>query len=196
MSVVAALSVSVDGYVTGPDPSPEQALGRGGQPLFDWYFDGDVPSQVFDGFKLSAPSAAVFDALQSREGATICGRTTYDHSGGFRDGGPHPTAPLFVLTHRPVPEATAAQTVVGGIEEAIARASAVAGDLNVGLMGTGVTAAALAAGLLDEVVLHQVPILLGGGTPFFHALPAATSLEQVSVVEAPGVTHLTFRVPR
>jgi dihydrofolate reductase len=196
MSVVAALSVSVDGYVTGPDPSPEQALGRGGQRLFDWYFDGDVPSRVFDGFKLSAASAEVFDELQSREGATICGRTTYDHSGGFRDGGPHPTAPLFVLTHRPVPEATPAQTVVHSIEDAIAQASAVAGDLDVGLMGTGVTAAALAAGLVDRITLHQVPVLLGGGTPFFHALPAAQELEQVRVVKAPGVTHLTFRVPR
>lgn len=194
MSVVAALSVSVDGYVTGPDPSPEQALGRGGQRLFDWYSDGDVPSRVFDGFRLSAPSAEVFDALQSREGATICGRTTYDHSSGFRDGGPHPTAPLFVLTHRPVPGATPDQTVVHTIEDAIARAAAVAGDLDVGLMGTGVTAAALEAGLLDVITLHQVPVLLGGGTPFFHALPEARSLERVGVVEAPGVTHLTFRV--
>ncbi|SDS95036.1 dihydrofolate reductase family protein [Jiangella sp. DSM 45060] len=150
MSVFAALSVSVDGYVTGPDPSPEQALGR----------------------------------------------TTYDHSGGFGGGSPHPSAPLVVLTHRPVPEASAAQTVAGSIEEAVARARELAGDLDVGLMGTGVTAAALAAGLLDEVTLHQVPVLLGGGTPFFHALPESRPLERVSVVEAPGVTHLTFRVVR
>jgi dihydrofolate reductase len=196
MSVVAALSVSVDGYVTGPDPSPERALGRGGQRLFDWYFDGDVPSTVFDGFRLSAPSAEVFDALASRDGAVICGRTTYDHSGGFGGASPHPTAPLLLLTHRPAPEASAAQTVVGTIEEAVARAAELAGDLDVAVMGTGVTAAALEAGLLDEVTLHQVPILLGGGTSFFHALPAAQELERVRVVEAPGVTHLTFRVPR
>jgi dihydrofolate reductase len=196
MSVVSALSVSVDGYVTGPDPSPEQALGRGGQRLFDWYFDGDVPSRVFDGFTLSAPSAEVFDELASRDGAVICGRTTYDHSGGFDGGSPHPTAPLLLLTRRPAPEASAAQTVVGTIEEAVARAAEIAGDRDVAVMGTGVTAAALAAGLLDELTLHQVPILLGGGTSYFHALPEALELERVRVVEAPGVTHLTFRVPR
>lgn len=196
MSVVAALSVSVDGYVTGPGPSPEQALGRGGQRLFDWYSDGDVPSRVFDGFRLSAPSAEVFDALAARDGAVVCGRTTYDHSGGFGGGSPHPTAPLVLLTHRPAPEASAAQTVAGDLEEALARAAELAGDLDVALMGTGVTAAALAAGVLDEVTLHQVPVLLGGGTPFFHALPESQALERVRVVEAPGVTHLTFRVVR
>ena len=194
MSVVSGLAVSVDGYVTGPDPSPEQALGRGGQRLFDWYSDGDVPSQVFEGFRLSEPSQRFFDALAGRLGAVICGRTTYDHSSGFGGGSPHPTAPLVVLTHRPVPEASADQTVAHGIEEAVARAAELAGDRDIGLMGTGVTAAALAAGLLDEITLHQVPILLGGGTPYFHALPAARSLERVGVVEAPGVTHLTFRV--
>lgn len=196
MSVVSALSVSVDGYVTGPDPSPELALGRGGQRLFDWYFDGDVPSRVFDGFRLSAPSAEVFDRLASRDGAVICGRTTYDHSAGFGGGSPHPTAPLVLLTHRPAPEASAAQVVVGDIGEAVARAAELAGDLDVAVMGTGVTAAALEAGLLDELTLHQVPILLGGGTSYFHALPAAQELDRVRVVEAPGVTHLTFRVPK
>ncbi|SDU70866.1 dihydrofolate reductase family protein [Jiangella alkaliphila] len=194
MSVVSGLAVSVDGYVTGPDPSPDQALGRGGQRLFDWYFDGDVPSQVFEGFRLSEPSQRFFDALAGRLGAVICGRTTYDHSSGFGGGSPHPSAPLVVLTHRPVPEASEHQTVAHGIEEAIARAAELAGDRDIGLMGTGVTAAALEAGLLDEITLHQVPVLLGGGTPYFHALPAARSLERVGVVEAPGVTHLTFRV--
>ncbi len=127
MSVVSGLAVSVDGYVTGPDPSPEQALGRGGQRLFDWYFVGDVPSQVFEGFRLSEPSQKFFDALSGRLGAVICGRTTYDHSSGFGGGSPHPTAALVVLTHRPVPEASEHQTVAHGIEEAVARAVAGAG---------------------------------------------------------------------
>jgi dihydrofolate reductase len=102
--VFATLSTSVDGYITGPDPSPEQALGHGGKPLFDWYFDGDVPSQVFEGFRLSAESARMFDQVAGRVGAVIAGRRTYDHSNGFGgDGGPHPTAPLVVLSHGPPP---------------------------------------------------------------------------------------------
>ena len=83
-----------------------------------------------------------------------------------------------------------------GIEDAIAQASRAAGDLDVALMGSGVINAALRAGLLDEVTIHQVPILLGGGTPLFGALPAAVDLDVVRVVAAPGVTHLTFAVRR
>jgi len=190
--VITALSTSVDGYITGPDPSPEQALGRGGKPLFDWYFDGDVPSQVFEGFRLSAESARVFDQVAGRVGAVIASRRTYDHSNGFGgDGGPHPTAPLVVLSHRPPPPG-ATQRFAADIEEAVEIASRLAGDRDVGLQGGQTTAAAIAAGLLQEVIVHQVPILLGGGTPLFPQFPLAHELSQVEVVAAPGVTHLHY----
>lgn len=198
-AVFSALATSADGYITGPDPSPEQALGTGGGRLFDWYFNGDQPSRQFDGFRLFEPSREVFDAAAARVGAIVVGRTTYDHSNGWDGGGPHPTAPPFVLSHRPPPArlAAAAQVFVDtGIEDAIAQASRAAGDLDVALMGSGVINAALRAGLLDEVTIHQVPILLGGGTPLFGALPAAVDLDVVRVEAAPGVTHLTFAVRR
>lgn len=198
-AVFSALATSADGYITGPDPSPEQALGTGGGRLFDWYFNGDQPSRQFDGFRLFEPSREVFDAAAARVGAIVIGRTTYDHSNGWDGGGPHPTAPPFVLSHRPPSArlAAAAQVFVDtGIEDAIAQASRAAGDLDVALMGSGVINAALRAGLLDEVTIHQVPILLGGGTPLFGALPAAVDLDVVRVVAAPGVTHLTFAVRR
>ena len=83
--VFSALAVSVDGYITGRDHGPGRGLGDGGM-LFDWYFDGDVPSEVFDGFKLSEPSARVFDALAGRVGATLAGRNTYDDSDSFGGG--------------------------------------------------------------------------------------------------------------
>ena len=89
-SVFVALAVSVDGYITGPDPSPAQALGRDGGQLFDWYTDGDVPSREFGGFRLSAASAQVFDSLAARVGAVIAGRRTYDHSDGCNGGPPTP----------------------------------------------------------------------------------------------------------
>jgi dihydrofolate reductase len=194
--VFTGLSTSVDGYITGPDPSPEQALGRGGKRLFDWYFSGDVPSQVFKGFRLSAESARVFDEVAARIGAIISGRRTYDHSDGFGgDGSPHPTAPLVVLSHRP-PPAGASQAFATSIEEAVEIASRLAGDRDVGLQGGQTTAAALEAGLLDEVIVHQVPILLGGGTPLFPQSPPALELSRVEVVAAPDVTHLHYTLVR
>ena len=196
-AVFTALATSVDGYITGPDPSPDQALGRGGGVLFDWYFNGDTPSRQFDGFQLSAASAEVFDALAGRIGAVIAGRTTYDHSGGWGGGGPHPTAALVVLSHRPAPASAERQTFVAtGIADAVAAARAVASGRDVALMGSGMTRAALDAGLLDEVVIHQVPVLLGGGTPLFQPGPTPATLHLRSVVPAPGVTHLHYDVQK
>jgi dihydrofolate reductase len=194
--VISALSVSVDGYITGRDPGPGRGLGDGSM-LFDWYFDGDTPSAVFDGFRLSEASAGLFDALANQVGASLAGRTTYDDSDGFGGGGPHPTAPLFVLTHRPPSADTDRQKfVTTGIEDAVAAARDAAGDKNVALMGGGVVTEALQAGLVDEVVLHQVPILLGGGRPFFRELPAHVQLRLLDAVPAPGVTHLHYEVVR
>jgi dihydrofolate reductase len=195
--VFSALSVSVDGFITGRDPGDGRGLGDGSV-LFDWYFDGDTPSAVFDGFRLSEPSARIFDAFAGRVGASVAGRNTYEDSGRFGDdGGPHPTAPLFVLSHRPAPQMTGRQTLVTtGIEDAVAAARRAAGDQDVALMGGGVVTEALAAGLVDELVLHQIPILLGSGRPFFQELPAHIALRLVEVVPAPGVTHLHYAVER
>jgi dihydrofolate reductase len=196
--VISALSVSVDGYITGREPRPGHGLGDAGC-LFDWYFDGDTPSQVFDGFKLSEPSARVFDALASRVGAVLSGRNTYDDSEEFGGGGPHPTAPLVIVSHRPAPRAMESdrQTLVTtGIEDAVAAARKVAGGKDVGLQGGGVVTSALEAGLVDELILHQVPILLGAGRPYFQELPKHIRLRLVEAVPAPGVTHLHYEVIR
>jgi len=194
--IITALSVSVDGYITGRDPEPGRGLGDGGR-LFDWYSDGDVRSQVFDGFTLSEPSARLFDSLASRVGASLAGRKTYDDSEGFGGEGPHPDAPLIVLSHRPAPEKSERQTfITTGIEDAVAAALEAAGDKDVALMGGGIVTEALKAGLVDEIVLHQVPVLLGSGRPFFQTLPEHISLRLVEAVPAPGVTHLHYEVTR
>ncbi len=194
--VFSALAVSVDGYITGRDPGSGRGLGDATM-LFDWYFDGDTPSQVFDGFKLSQQSAPVFDALAGRVGAVIVGRNTYDDSDHFGGNGPHPTARLFVVSHRPVPELSERQTLVTtGIEDAIAAAREAAGGGDVGLMGGGVVTSALQAGLVDELILHQVPVLLGGGRSFFQELPEHVRLRLIEAVPAPGVTHLHYAVER
>jgi dihydrofolate reductase len=194
--VFTALAVSVDGFITGRGPGPGQGLGDGGI-LFGWYFDGDTPSQVFDGFQLSAPSRNVFDDVAGRVGAVVAGRNTYDDSDGFGGRSPHPTAPLVVVSHRPAPPgATDRQTFVTSIEAGIESARTLAGGRDIGVMGGGVTTAALRAGLLDEVVLHQVPVLLGNGRRFFQELPTHIGLSLVEAVPAPGVTHLRYQVEK
>jgi dihydrofolate reductase len=194
--VFTSLAVSVDGFITGRDPGPGHGLGDGGI-LFGWYSDGDTPSQLFPGFRLFEPSRSVFDDLAGRVGAVVAGRNTYDDSDGFDGAGPHPTAPLIVVSHRPAPpEATDQQTFVTSIEAGIETARAAAGDRDVAVMGGGVVTAALRAGLLDEVILHQVPVLLGHGRRFFQELPAHIGLSLVEAVPAPGVTHLRYRVEK
>ena len=179
--VLGAMAVSVDGRITGRNPGRGRGLGDGGT-LFDWYGSGDTPSRVFD-------------ALAGRVGAVVAGRNTYDDSDGFGGGSPHPSAPLVVLTHRRPPEITDRQTLVTtGIADAVAAARALAGDRDVGLMGGGVVTGALRAGLVDELVLHQVPVLLGAGRPFFQELPGPVRLRLVEAVPAPGVTHLHYAV--
>lgn len=194
--VFCAHAVSVDGYITGRDPGAGRGLGDGST-LFDWYTDGDTPSSLFGGFKLSEPSARIFDALAGRVGAVVTGRNTYEDSDRFGGGSPHPTAPLFLLSHRPAPHLTEQQTLIStGIEEAIEAARKAAGSKDVGLMGGGAATEALKAGLVDEVILHQVPVLLGSGRPFFQTLPEHVRLRLIEAVPAPGVTHLHYAVER
>ncbi|TWD79110.1 RibD domain-containing protein [Kribbella amoyensis] len=198
--VLSAHAVSVDGYISGRTPDGVEEFGRGlgdAPMLFDWYMDGDTPSETFNGFKLSEPSARFFDAAASRVGATVAGRTTYQHSSNFGGGAPHPTAPLFVLSHGPVAGISEQQTLVTtGIEDAVAAARKVAGDKDVAIMGGGALTSALAADLVDEVILHQVPILLGGGRSFFQEVPKHVRLRLIEVIPAPGVTHLHYEVLR
>ncbi|GIF77837.1 dihydrofolate reductase family protein [Asanoa siamensis] len=198
--VICGHAVSVDGYISGRTPKGQAEFGRGlgdAPMLFDWYSDGDVESKVFDGFTLSGPSARFFDTIAARVAAMVVGHTTYEHSSHFSGGSPHPTAPLFLVSRRPVPEVSHKQTLVTtGVADAIAAARKVAGDKDVGLMGGVLVTEALKAGLVDELILHQVPILLGGGRRFFQELPKNVQLRQLDVIAAPGVTHLHYEVVR
>ncbi|WP_033287891.1 dihydrofolate reductase family protein [Amycolatopsis jejuensis] len=195
--VFSALAVSVDGYISGrrPDGADEVGSGLGDAGvLFDWYFSGDTDSKVLGGFKLSEASVRFFDAAAARAGAIVAGHTTYVHSSHFRDGGPHPYAPLFVVSHQPVPELSGTQTHVSSVEEAVTAARAVAGDKDVALMGGVLVTEALKAGLVDELILHQIPILLGGGRRYLNELDDHVGLRLVEAVPAPDVTHLHYEV--
>lgn len=195
-TVFSAMSVSVDGYITGRNPEDGRGLGDDGA-LFDWYTDGDVANTVFPDFHLSEASARLFDKEAARSGAIVAGRNTYEDSGRFGGGSPHPTSPVVVVSHRAAPEITASQTLVTtGIEDAVAAAKELASGKDVGIMGGGALTAALEAGLVDEVLLHQIPILLGAGRTFFQQLPQHIRLRLVEAVPTPGVTHLRYEVLR
>ena len=200
--IVTALSVSLDGFIAGPGDGPGQPLGAGGARLFDWYTGGDTPSRYYPSFKLAAPSAAFFDEGVGRVGAVISGRRTYDIAGAWGGRGPLPGVPLFVLTHRvprQVPRGEPPYTfVTDGIASAVEQARAAAGGKDVALMGTAAVQQCLRAGLLDELTLHLVPVLLGSGARLLDRLgeAAPVELQCVRVVDAPGVTHLQYRVVR
>ena len=195
-TVRGVMAVSVDGFITGRNPGPGNGLGDGSV-LHDWYWDGDTPSTVVPSFRLSEATRRFVDTFAGRTGAVVAGRTTYDDSDGWGGGSPHPTAPLVVVSHRPAPpEATPAQTFTTSIEAALAAARTAAGDLDVAIMGGGAITGALAAGLVDEIVIHQVPVLLGVGRRLFQELPAHQRLDLIEALPAPGVTHLHYRVER
>lgn len=196
--VVAAHSTSLDGCIAGADDSPQQPLGTGGDRLFSWLRDGDTPSRYNPGFKMSAVSAAFFDEGVGRVGAVISGRRTYDVSEGWGGSGPMPGIPLFVLTHR-VPDAVPTGDppytfVTDGIQRAVEQARAVAAGKDVALMGASLVQQGLRAGLLDELVISLVPVVLGrGARPLEGLEPGSVQFDLVRVVDAPGVTHLTYR---
>jgi dihydrofolate reductase len=196
--VAVALTVSLDGYIAGPNDGKEFPLGEGGQALFEWYFNGDTPSRHYDRFKLSKRSAEIFDAGVDACGAVVTGRRTYEISNAWGGDGPVPGRPLFVLTHQvpaEVPETSVPYTfVTDGIESAIEQAKAVAGDRYVSLMGSQAAQQCLQMGLLDEVWLAVVPLLLGAGVRLFDHIGGPVRLEPISVVDAPGVAHLSYRV--
>jgi len=197
--VVTAHSTSLDGFIAGADDGPGQPLGVGGDRLFKWFSDGDTPSRYYPGFKMSAVSAAFFDEGVGRVGAVISGRRTYDISDAWGGSGPLPGVPLFVLTHR-VPEAVPAGDppytfVTDGIERAVEQARTAAAGKDVALMGATIVQQGLRAGLLDELVISLVPVVLGrGARPLEGLEPGSVQLDLVRVVDAPGVTHLTYRV--
>jgi dihydrofolate reductase len=190
--VIFNMSMSLDGFIAGPSDDVER--------LHDWLFSGNTPSAYNEFFKLSKQSATVFDELIKTTGAIIAGRRTYDIVGGW--GGSHPFhgVPLFVVSSdvpKEVPKGTTPFTfVTDGIESAIRQAKAAAAKKNVYVLGgADVAQQCLRAGLLDEIAIDLVPVLLGDGIRLFeHLGTEPIELSRTRVVEAPGVTHLRFRV--
>jgi dihydrofolate reductase len=188
--VICNMSTSLDGYVTGPNDSRENPFGDGAGMLHDWMFDAATDED----------RAILQDVLDS-VGAIVMGRRSFDKNegdGGWGDAGPVGDTPCFVVTHsRPTASHASVFTfVTDGVESAIEQAKQAAGDKVVGLHGATIMQQALPLGLVDEIRVHVVPVLLGGGTPLFGTLDASITLERTEARVTPAATHLAFRVVR
>jgi len=190
---VLYMSMSVDGYIAGPGDDPGNPGGDGFMRLHEWYGYGA------DGTLNTKPGAAEeFVAETLATGAVVAGRRTVeqvDHWGGDEHG-----VPIFVPSHRPPGPTVANYPLVtyvsDGIESAMAQAKAAAGDKNVVLLGGYTAQRALEAGVLDELQIHQIPVLFGAGRRLFDVLPARIELEVVRVIDTPDATHIRYRVLR
>lgn len=191
--VVADISVSLDGYVTGPRPGPENGLGDGGEGLHTWALAGDETDREI--------MAETVDAT----GVILMGRRLFDiidGPGGWNDemgycADAAGQQPVLVVTRTPPTEVRLAERctfVVDGVRSAVAKGVAMADERDVVVMGGAeLIRGCLEAGVLDELRLHLSPVLLGSGTPLF-AGPSPRSLRQLHVRASSTATHLTYRL--
>jgi dihydrofolate reductase len=217
MSVFFDISVSLDGFVAGPDMRPGAGLGDGGERLHEWAFATEAFGRLHGGRAGGEPGADsdIIDEVFGRAGAHVMGKRMF--GGGDGAWGSDPVwgdepwegwwgdeppfrAPVFVVTHHAreplVKGETTFHFVTGGVEEAVAQAKEAAAGKDVSLGGgANVAQQALAAGLVDQVQLHVAPVLLGDGTRLFDGV-RDVNLEPLRVVTAPGVVHLQYRVVR
>ncbi len=199
--IVVELSMSLDGFVAGPNDNQENGLGEGGDALFAWYQSGDThfPLPGTDmAFKISQASADHLQEEWAQIGVMVVGRRTFDITGGW-GGYPPGGGMCIVMTHNPPPEWIKEDSpfifITDGIESAIRKAREIAGDKNISMSSASVTQQCIAAGLLDEIQLDLAPVLLGSGVRLFDKLGVTPiQLEQTKVVQGIGVTHLVYRV--
>jgi dihydrofolate reductase len=189
-NVIFDVSMSLDGYVKATGATPDEPLGKGGERLHDWAL-GDA----------DATGRELLEAAVGAAGALVGGRRTYDDSlRWWGADGPTGSArvPLVILTHQApddVPENGVYTFVTDGIESALRQAREFAGDKDVYVMGgPNVASQFLRAGLVDQVGIHLVPVLFGGGDRLVDHLGEHLQLERISVVDTAAATHLLYRI--
>jgi len=195
--VLAGITTSLDGYVTGPNDGPDKGLGEGGERLHYWVFGG--PWTYASGAKGEATGAdkEYLDAMNSHVGAVIGGRGTYEAADHWGGSNPWPV-PFFILTHHPddAPQ-DAGLAFVESLDEAIGRARGAAGDQDVQIMGgADVIRQALAAGHVDDLSITIAPVILGAGKRLFDGFDSSIDLEHLRTLQSPLATHITYRVRR
>ncbi|WP_344150921.1 dihydrofolate reductase family protein [Kribbella yunnanensis] len=182
------MSVSVDGFIAGPNDVPGNPGGDGFMRLHDWYQRADGSFGRPDG-----PAGAVWDEMHDT-GAVFVGRRTAEQVDYY--GGTHHGVPLFVLTRREPDPQFPQVHFVSDVAEGMAAAKAAAGERDVLVHGAEAARTALEAGVLDELQIDQVPVLLGAGRRLFDVLPERIELEIARVIDTPAATHVRYRVVR
>ena len=189
---VLYMSMSLDGYIAGPNDEVGNPGGDGFMRLHEWFV---TPEGKF--FRPSGPAGDFIDEINAT-GAVLAGRRTVEQADHW--GGDHHGVPIFVPSHRPSGPSVANYPLVtyvsDGIESAMSQARAAAGDRNVLVHGAYTAQRALEAGVLDEVQIHQIPVLFGGGRRLFDVLPSRVELEIVRVIDTREATHIRYRVVR
>ena len=196
--VIAGITMSLDGYVTGPNDRLGAGLGEGGERLHYWVFGGPWTYDEPTGSPVGVDQEHLDDVFGSA-GAWLVGRTMHDLVDGWGDD-PGFGVPVFVVTHRARETAVKGDTtfefITGGITDALARAKAAAAGKNVIVMGgADLLRQYLAAGLVEEFTLTIAPVLLGAGKLLFDGISRTDiAFERTAVIESPFATHLSFRV--
>ena len=193
--VLAGITMSVDGYIAGPDDGPGKGLGEGGERLHYWVFGGPWTYESGTRGEPTGEDAAWLEEAVSRVGAVVGGRWTYEAARHWGDENPW-GLPFFIVTHRPEEEPPGgAFTFVAGVPEAIERAREAAGDKDVHVMGgADVIRQALDAGLVDELTIIVAPIVLGGGKRLFEGFERSLDFEHLGVRQSPLATFIDYRV--
>jgi len=187
---VLYMSMSLDGYIAGPDDRPDNPGGDGFMRLHEWLADGGSG-------RPPGPAGEMYDEMEAT-GAVLVGRRTAEQADHYH--GNHHGVPVVVVSDRPPPPSVASYPsvtyVAGGIAGAMAQAKAAAGGRDVLVHGAYTAQRALEAGVLDELQIHQIPVLFGRGLRLFDVLPSRVELEIVRVIDTPEATHIRYRVRR
>ena len=185
---VLYMSMSLDGYIAGPNDNPGNPGGDGFHRLHEWLGDFSRPSGA---------AGELYDEMRAT-GALLAGRRTVEQVDHW--GGDHGGRPIFVVSHRPPGPSVAnyplVKYVTDGIVSAMTQAKAAASNGNVLVHGAYTAQRALEAGVLDELQIHQIPVLFGAGRRLFEVLPSHVELQIVRVIDTPDATHIRYRIRR
>jgi dihydrofolate reductase len=198
-STVLYMSMSLDGFIAGPNDGPDNGLGDGGDRLHEWIMPAAEDDLDAAAGRLRGSNRQIYDEFMAT-GAVLAGRPTFEPARGW-GGDHHDGVPIFVFSRHAAPDWAAAWSnvrYVSDLHAAVDGAKAAAGNRDVLVHGAELAQRSIVAGLLDEIEVHLVPVLLGGGRPLFgHLGIGPLEVERTRVLEGDGgVTHLRYRVVR
>ncbi|HEY5317189.1 MAG TPA: dihydrofolate reductase family protein [Solirubrobacteraceae bacterium] len=194
-SVIAAITTSIDGYITGPGDGPGKGLGDNGERLHYWVFGGPWSYADPERGEPTGEDAAWLEEVRGRIGAVVGGRGTYEAARHWGDENPW-GLPFFIVTHRPEEEPPGGKFMfVSGVESAVERALESAGGKDVNVMGgAGIIRQALAAGIVDELTIIVAPVIMGSGKRLFDGFSHSLELEHLGLRQSRYATFIDYRV--